>query len=106
MDWAMRGPVRGMARVGTFMAAHAGGMGLLAYRTFAAVFSGKVSSRAFLHQLFSMGVQSLPLVMVTADPLRHRDLAAGRLPVHGLDPALRAGQRRHHRAWSWSWARC
>src|SRR5688572_24128339 len=66
MDWAMRGPVRGAARVGTYMAAHAGGMGLLGYRTFAAVFSGKVSSRAILHQLYSMGVQSLPLVCVTA----------------------------------------
>ena len=29
----MKGPVRAAARVGTFMAAHAGGMGLLAYRT-------------------------------------------------------------------------
>ena len=60
------------------------------------VFSGKVSSRAFLHQLYSMGVQSLPLVMRHRHPLRHRDLAAGRLPVHGLGPALRAGQRRDH----------
>jgi phospholipid/cholesterol/gamma-HCH transport system permease protein len=66
MDWAMKGPVRTTARLGTFMAGHAGGMGLLAYRTFVAVFSGKVSSRAFVHQLFSMGVQSLPLVIVTA----------------------------------------
>jgi phospholipid/cholesterol/gamma-HCH transport system permease protein len=66
MDWAMKGPVRAVARVGTFMAAHAGGMGLLGYRTFRAVFAGKVSSRAFVHQLFSMGVQSLPLVIVTA----------------------------------------
>ncbi len=66
MDWAMRGPVRTAARLGTFMAGHAGGMGLLAYRTFVAAFSGKVSLRAFVHQLYSMGVQSLPLVTVTA----------------------------------------
>ena len=66
MDWAMKGPVRALARVGTFMAGHAGGMGLLGWRTFTAVFTGKVSSRAFVHQLYSMGVQSLPLVIVTA----------------------------------------
>src|SRR5204862_135689 len=28
-------------------------------------------------------------------PVRRGDFAAGRLPVHGLDPALRARQRRH-----------
>jgi phospholipid/cholesterol/gamma-HCH transport system permease protein len=66
MDWAMRGPVRVVARIGAFMAAHAGGMGILAWRTIKAVLAGKVSFRAFTHQLFSMGVQSLPLVCVTA----------------------------------------
>jgi phospholipid/cholesterol/gamma-HCH transport system permease protein len=66
MDRAMRGPVRAAARVGTFMAAHAGGMGLLAWYSLRAVFAGKVSSRAIVHQLYQMGVQSMPLVFVTA----------------------------------------
>lgn len=62
----MKGPLRTVGRIGAAMAAHAGGMGLLAWRTAGAVVSGKVSTRAILHQLFSMGVQSLPLVLVTA----------------------------------------
>jgi phospholipid/cholesterol/gamma-HCH transport system permease protein len=66
MDRAMKGPLRTVGRIGSFIAAHAGGMGVLAWRTGKAVAAGKVSGRAFLHQLFSMGVQSLPLVMVTA----------------------------------------
>jgi phospholipid/cholesterol/gamma-HCH transport system permease protein len=66
MEWAMKGPVRVVGRIGAGMAGHAGGMGLLAWRTGVAVASGKVSFRAFVHQLFSMGVQSLPLVLVTA----------------------------------------
>jgi len=66
MERVMKGPVRTVGKIGAAMAAHAGGMGLLAWRTAGAVVSGKVSARAILHQLFSMGVQSLPLVMVTA----------------------------------------
>lgn len=58
--------LRGIGRVGAGVARHAGGMGLLAWRTFAVLFRGKVSFRAFLTQCYSMGVQSLPLVMVTA----------------------------------------
>jgi phospholipid/cholesterol/gamma-HCH transport system permease protein len=52
--------------VGAGVARHAGSMGILAWRTFAALFRGKVSRREFLAQCYSMGVQSLPLVMVTA----------------------------------------
>ena len=58
--------MRTVGRIGATMAAHAGGMGVLGWRTIAAVLTGKVSFRAFLSQLFSMGVQSLPLVFVTA----------------------------------------
>jgi len=61
----MKGPLRAIGKVGAAMAAHAGGIGLLAWRTAGAVVSGKVSTRAIVHQLFSMGVQSLPLVLVT-----------------------------------------
>ena len=62
----MKGPLRTIGKIGAAMAAHAGSMGLLAWRTGGAVVSGKVSTRAIFHQLFSMGVQSLPLVFVTA----------------------------------------
>ena len=61
----MRGPLRTIGKIGAVMAGHAGGLGLLAWRTAGAVASGKVSTRAIVHQLFSMGVQSLPLVLVT-----------------------------------------
>jgi len=66
MDRAMKGPLRTIGKIGAAMAAHAGGMGLLAWRSLVAFVSGKVSTRAIVHQLFSMGVQSLPLVFVTA----------------------------------------
>jgi phospholipid/cholesterol/gamma-HCH transport system permease protein len=66
MDRAMKGPLKVIGKIGASMAAHAGGMGLLAWRTVIAFASGKVSTRAIMHQLFSMGVQSLPLVFVTA----------------------------------------
>jgi phospholipid/cholesterol/gamma-HCH transport system permease protein len=66
MDWAMKGPVRTVGKIGAIMASHAGGMGLLAWRSVGALVTGKVSTRAILHQMFSMGVQSLPLVFVTA----------------------------------------
>jgi phospholipid/cholesterol/gamma-HCH transport system permease protein len=66
MDWAMKGPVRTVGKIGAIMAGHAGGMGLLAWRSVGALATGKVSTRAIVHQMFSMGVQSLPLVFVTA----------------------------------------
>ena len=66
MDRVMKGPLRTVGKVGAGMAGHAGGMGILAWRAVGAFVSGKVSSRAIVHQLFSMGVQSLPLVLVTA----------------------------------------
>ena len=62
----MKGPLRTAGKIGAGMAAHAGGMGLLAWHSVRAFATGKVSTRAIMHQLFAMGVQSLPLVMVTA----------------------------------------
>jgi len=60
------GIVRAIGRVGATVAGHAGGMGILAWRTMAALFTGQVSLRDFTGQLFAMGVQSLPLVLVTS----------------------------------------
>ena len=60
------GLVRAIGGVGATVAQHAGGMGILAWRTLVALFTGQVSLRDFMGQLFEMGVQSLPLVLVTA----------------------------------------
>jgi len=60
------GVLRGIGGVGANIARHAGGMGILTYRTFAALFTGQVSLRDFAAQLYAMGVQSLPLVLVTS----------------------------------------
>ena len=59
-------PVRAVGRVGSYAGRHAGGMGLLAWRSVAATLSGNVKARDVLAQLHSVGVQSIPLVMVTA----------------------------------------
>src|SRR5688572_1254600 len=45
---------------------HAGGMGLLLWHAIAATASGKVSGREVISQMFLFGVQSLPVVLVTA----------------------------------------
>ncbi|HET7747421.1 MAG TPA: ABC transporter permease [Vicinamibacteria bacterium] len=58
--------LRPIGKVGTVMALHTGGMALLAWGTFRSLFRGRVSPRLFLDQLYAMGVQSLPLVIVTA----------------------------------------
>jgi len=60
------GWIRAVGRVGATVAGHTGGMGLLAWRTAAALVTGQVSRREFVAQLYSMGVQSLPLVLVTS----------------------------------------
>jgi phospholipid/cholesterol/gamma-HCH transport system permease protein len=60
------GWVRAIGKVGETVARHTGGMGILTYRTFAALLSGQVSLREFSNQLYQMGVQSLPLVIVTS----------------------------------------
>jgi phospholipid/cholesterol/gamma-HCH transport system permease protein len=56
----------GVGRWGEAVARHAGEMALLVVAIFRALFTGRVSGRAFLAQAFDMGVQSLPLVVVTS----------------------------------------
>lgn len=58
--------VRGVNRVGESIASHAGEMGVLAWRVTSALFRGRMSYREFLTQAYTMGIQSLPLVCVTA----------------------------------------
>src|SRR4029450_6509587 len=58
--------VRGLNRVGDSVARHAGDMGILAWRVLVTVVTGKMSYREFLTQAYAMGIQSIPLVMVTA----------------------------------------
>src|SRR5262245_51117542 len=58
--------VRALGRGASGVARHAGGLGLLAWRSLVAVASGRVRARDMLAQLHSVGVQSIPLVMVTA----------------------------------------
>jgi phospholipid/cholesterol/gamma-HCH transport system permease protein len=60
------GLVRAIGGVGATVAQHAGGMGILLWRTLVAFGKGQVSLRDFTGQLFAMGVQSLPLVLVTS----------------------------------------
>jgi len=60
------GLVRAIGGVGATVARHAGGMGILLWRTLVAFVKGQVSLRDFTGQLFAMGVQSLPLVLVTS----------------------------------------
>ena len=60
------GLVRGFGRVGTVVALHTGGLGLLAWRSLLALIAGHVAWRDVLAQMYSVGVQSIPLVMVTA----------------------------------------
>ena len=45
---------------------HIGGMGLLAWHSVVATFTGKVARRDIVNQMFSVGVQSIPLVVVMA----------------------------------------
>jgi len=53
-------------RAGESVTTHAGGIALLVARTAKALATGQVSMRAVLSQTYAVGVQSLPLVTVTA----------------------------------------
>lgn len=58
-----------LERVGTtssLVAGHAGGMGLLFVRTIRALLTLQVSFRSILQQIHVIGVQSIPIVIVTA----------------------------------------
>ncbi|MCU0241186.1 MAG: ABC transporter permease [Vicinamibacteria bacterium] len=58
--------LRGVGRVGESVARHAGGIYLLVWRTLVATIRGQVALRDVITQIHSMGLQSLPLVLVTA----------------------------------------
>jgi phospholipid/cholesterol/gamma-HCH transport system permease protein len=69
MRWLLGIPVRILALFGKAnesAARHAGGIAVLVWRTARSLLSGQVSARAILSQVYAVGVQSLPLVMVTA----------------------------------------
>ena len=63
---ALTGGVRAVGGVAESVAGHAGAMAQLAWQSLQATVRGQVSFRDFINQAFSMGVQSLPLVLVTA----------------------------------------
>jgi phospholipid/cholesterol/gamma-HCH transport system permease protein len=58
--------VRGFGRAGATTARHAGGLGILAWRIAIATAKGRVSRAEVFAQAQEMGVNSLPLVLVTA----------------------------------------
>jgi phospholipid/cholesterol/gamma-HCH transport system permease protein len=53
-------------RVGESIARHAGGIGLLIWHSASATLAGRVKFRDLIAQMYSIGVQSLPLVVITA----------------------------------------
>jgi phospholipid/cholesterol/gamma-HCH transport system permease protein len=57
---------RAVLGVTTGILAHAGGLGILAWSSAVALFTGKVARRDVTAQMFSVGVQSIPLVIVMA----------------------------------------
>jgi phospholipid/cholesterol/gamma-HCH transport system permease protein len=59
-------PFVAVSRIAERALAHAGGMGILLWKVIAATFRGNVSGRDILSQMFAIGVQSLPVVLVTS----------------------------------------
>jgi phospholipid/cholesterol/gamma-HCH transport system permease protein len=59
-------PLRVLGRVSTAVARHAGGMALLVWQSGVSLLRGEVSFGEFVRQVHTMGIQSLPIVMVTA----------------------------------------
>ncbi len=64
-EWLL-GLVSGAGRGGAGIATHAFGMWSLLARSTMYIFTGRVSVRAVLDQMYWMGVQSVPIVMVTS----------------------------------------
>jgi phospholipid/cholesterol/gamma-HCH transport system permease protein len=58
--------LRGVARVSTGLARHTGGLTLLVWHCGGTLLRGQVSLRSVVDQVYAIGIQSLPLVMVTA----------------------------------------
>lgn len=64
-----RGIMRPLARIGRIAEAtaqHAGQMASLAWRSAYVTLTGKVSFRGIIDQFWAMGIQSLPLILLTA----------------------------------------
>jgi phospholipid/cholesterol/gamma-HCH transport system permease protein len=59
-------PLQGFGRVSLAVARHTGGLSLLAWRSAAALAGGQVAFREIMNQMYFVGIQSLPLVLVTA----------------------------------------
>ena len=59
-------PLITLGRTGEAVARHAGLMGILLWRVFGVVFSGRLPWRELVTQVYTMGVQSIPLVAVTS----------------------------------------
>lgn len=59
-------PVRAVGRWWGLWAEHGGQLGMLIWATFTATLQMRVSLRDFVNQLYVMGAQSIPIVMVTA----------------------------------------
>jgi phospholipid/cholesterol/gamma-HCH transport system permease protein len=57
-------PVRAVRNVVRSILTHAGGMGLLAWNSAVATVTGRVATRDVIAQMFIIGVQSVPLVIV------------------------------------------
>jgi phospholipid/cholesterol/gamma-HCH transport system permease protein len=55
----------GVGRASTVTLEHAGGLGLLAWQILQAIVGLRVSLRSVLNQMYIMGIQSLPIVLVT-----------------------------------------
>ncbi len=69
MSWLLRIPsaaLRTLGRVSLAVATHAGGMALLVWHVAKATLSGGVRFKDVVAQAYEMGLQSLPLVMVTS----------------------------------------
>jgi phospholipid/cholesterol/gamma-HCH transport system permease protein len=59
-------PLAAVGRSVENMARHAAGMGSLTWRTLVYLFTGRISLRDVVNQMYWMGVQSVPIVLVTA----------------------------------------
>jgi phospholipid/cholesterol/gamma-HCH transport system permease protein len=62
---ALRSLLRAVARLGRSVARHAGQMSLLVWHSATAALAGRVSLRSVLTQAYVIGVQSVPLTIVT-----------------------------------------
>jgi phospholipid/cholesterol/gamma-HCH transport system permease protein len=64
--WTLERPLAALGRGATSVARHAGQMATLLWQIVGAVAGGRVSPHETLNQAYQMGVQSVPLVIVTA----------------------------------------